>query len=33
MGRYPVWNETKFGKVKLQNEMEFEADMRVTLRN
>ena len=32
-GRYPVWNKFDVHTVKLKNELEFEADMRVTLKN
>ena len=32
-GRYPVFNTLKSTEVKLQNELAFEADMRISLIN
>jgi hypothetical protein len=32
-GRYPVWNKFDFCDVKLQSELTFESDLRVTIQN
>ena len=32
-GRYPVWNKCEYVEVKLQEDLTFESDMRVIIKN